>query len=1731
MRTVAIPGWDLEERIGGGGSGEVFRARHRESGEVVALKLGHPCPRSSPEDFAFKLEYSLHSRLRHPHIVRARQFGEIDGDRRYYTMEFVEAVPLTDLFRDTGLEAAAEIALALLAALEYAHSQRILHGDLKPENVLVSVDSAGRPDRILLADFGHARRPGLGTQSEIRGSLAYLAPEQMAGWPLDGRSDLYSLGVTLFEATSGRLPYPVSTPEELLRAYAEFRPPSVLELVPDLDSRWASLVDSLISRNRENRPPSAAAAYRKVAEILERDPDLADVTEETERLLAPTLLHVGRREALDTLARLLRDPGPIRTVVIQGEAGVGKTRLVEEFAQTVELEGGLVRRSDAAEGAAAGFRVLRQVWNEGEVVDLAGPEEVERKESRRPGASARPGSKIRAAELGRLADRFFEGEESRTRERIFLFDSLDRADLDSLAFLGALQGRIAGSRVLLCLVTRTPGEESLHRFLDERFTHTVRLEPLGKDDVATFLAAHLGAGTDDSGTGLPPLDEEEMAELVGWMSRNTGGNPRRMELALRGLVREGHLQRLGPAWRLEARSLPSSMLRRDGSERELERLDGVSMETRSFLETASVAGPEFDVSDVAAWAELDPPTSVDSLAESLLAGVLAADPGGSSRVRFRDPEFARALRESLTEERSRELHLRLAEYLSAPEREEGAAADLAFHLERAGERARAREAYVRAAIRDRDRGAHLEAARHFRKAWELHSARERRKIPEFASDWILALHTNAHFDEAVETIEEILGEAKSGEASRPASASLLLWKGICLAAAGRREEGLECLRALLETGPKIEDPLLEARALLEHGWLRYLVHRDKDARAALVRAREIGLREGDPYTAGTAELRLGILCWRGDDPVTALEWHARAHDHLVEAEGDDLLPAVWGNQAICHWTLLETRKAVRSHRRAAEGFLRLHRRAEATRSYQNLAFVLIEMGHWEEAEETLTTAEHLFRSLRGPREASYFEYCRARLALHRGRYREALDRVDLAIGMASELEDPLVSVGHHSLRGLIELSSGRSSEAGRTAMQCLDSARRIDYRWGIAKSLFLLGRAAGEEKNTNRALEHLDDARRVATDSSQAVLELHIELARAEILAHRGDSQEAHRVLARCQTLLEPAESLFWNALLALTTGKVRARLGTAEKACQSLTDAYDAFAKLGAEHLRAETLSLLAGLRADMGNVSAARAAWRQARVLLEHLDLPLPTPPIPDDLEGRASSAPTVQRVLEAATSVSREVTTAQSVDSALERILDVAITHLGAERGVIALEGEGSRELKVRFARNMDPDPFLDSLEVSRSAISRVGKEGEAIHSRDALADPLLGLKESVQRSRIRSLVSVPIRWGDRVLGAIYMDHRELTDLFGREERLFLQFIADMAAIGIRNAQRFEFAQEQVHILRGELQEETLHFPGTVIGRSKRMRSLIHRGIRAAKAGKVILLTGPSGAGKDHLAKVLHDASGRTGDFVNCPLPTLSETLIESELFGIARGTATQVEPRPGFAEVARGGTLFLNEIGDLPLGLQPILLSFLENRTFRRVGGRELLELDGLIICATNLDLARRTAERAFREDLYYRLMECVLEVPPLRERSEDIPELVDLLLRDLERSAGREGLIVSRRAMDILMECPWDGNIRELKSCLGRAVDSCPSGIIDPQHLESPSLQTTRHPVAVVDTRDVREEMEGVEIRRIHEAMRKTGGIITRSAELLGLTEAALRRRIKRYHLEHLVLHRKPRAKK
>ena len=300
--------------------------------------------------------------------------------------------------------------------------------------------------------------------------------------------------------------------------------------------------------------------------------------------------------------------------------------------------------------------------------------------------------------------------------------------------------------------------------------------------------------------------------------------------------------------------------------------------------------------------------------------------------------------------------------------------------------------------------------------------------------------------------------------------------------------------------------------------------------------------------------------------------------------------------------------------------------------------------------------------------------------------------------------------------------------------------------------------------------------------------------------------------------------------------------------------------------------------------------------------------------------------------------------------------------------------------------------------------------------------------------------------------------------------------------------------------------------VVGSCPGMLEALKTAGMAARTSATVLIRGESGTGKELMAREIHRASGRGGTFVALNCAAVAEGVVESELFGHERGAFTgAVSRRAGCFEQADGGTLFLDEIGDAPLAFQAKLLRALDRGEFFRVGGQSPVRTQVRVVAATNQDIEPMIEQGEFRLDLFYRLSAVTVALPPLRERREDIPHIIQAMLARLCSDMGIEVQGVSEKALECLVGCRWPGNLRELQHVIHRAVLACHRGVILPVHLKGLGNWRSKA-VPQIETLD---ELEQVHIERV---LLATGGNQGRSCELLGISRPTLRRKMRRYKL-------------
>jgi len=473
-----------------------------------------------------------------------------------------------------------------------------------------------------------------------------------------------------------------------------------------------------------------------------------------------------------------------------------------------------------------------------------------------------------------------------------------------------------------------------------------------------------------------------------------------------------------------------------------------------------------------------------------------------------------------------------------------------------------------------------------------------------------------------------------------------------------------------------------------------------------------------------------------------------------------------------------------------------------------------------------------------------------------------------------------------------------------------------------------------------------------------------------------------------------------------------------------------------------------------------------------------------------------------LETLYDVSRSLAAARDEKALLEEILARAVPVLDAARGFAAAfeDAEGTGTVaSLGLTPEPDPlavssDPFVLDLARAKTALSR--------------------RKETVMGRAVESVAGVPLLGGGRVLGVLVVLDREArgpeAPSFDEEDRRFLVSLAGLVAPTLDAARRFRALAADLDRLREENRslKGSLGVDEILVGDSPAMRRAKELVARAAASRVNVLVTGESGTGKELAAKLLHAGSPRReGPFLALNCAAVPESLLESELFGIERGVATGVEARLGKFELASGGTIFLDEIGDTPLAIQAKLLRVLQEREIERLGGRTRVPVDVRVVSATHQDLPAEIRAGRFREDLFYRLRVVEIRMPALRERREDIPRLAGHFLARITARDGRRAPSLSRDAVKALLDYPFPGNVRELENLLEGAA-----ALVSGDTIEAADLQfgiarevADELPVTSADLRNV----ENAHIRRV---LAQVKGNKSRAAKLLGVSRRTLYRK-------------------
>ncbi|MBW2367474.1 MAG: sigma 54-interacting transcriptional regulator [Deltaproteobacteria bacterium] len=595
----------------------------------------------------------------------------------------------------------------------------------------------------------------------------------------------------------------------------------------------------------------------------------------------------------------------------------------------------------------------------------------------------------------------------------------------------------------------------------------------------------------------------------------------------------------------------------------------------------------------------------------------------------------------------------------------------------------------------------------------------------------------------------------------------------------------------------------------------------------------------------------------------------------------------------------------------------------------------------------------------------------------------------------------------------------------------------------------------------------------------------------------------------RSKNILSMGSGYYYKGLLLRRNGN------PSDKTIQTFENAVKWRKKSGNKSAIASALLELSKEYSAVGSKNKALQASKKLEEIVHSIGVDL----IPKDLSIAFKNLHANRDLLKEIMMFSQQITTIRDNKELVHHIISRANHITGAERGAIFIidKDAPSPKLKLRAARNLVAEDITHpNFQFSMEAIQKVASTGDGYVFK---INP--GQKKIIPQSRvIKSCICVPMKYMDAVVGVLYHDNRLFSNHFKKTDLEILQYFAAQASIAMDNAN----AYEEINNLTRKLKEEkkyfeeqhldSIHSEG-IVGKSAALMRVLKEVDSVSGTDAAVLIQGETGVGKELIARAIHRSSPRKdGPFIRVNCSVFPDTLIASELFGHEKGAFTgATDKRLGRFELADKGTLFLDEIGDVSMEVQIRLLRVLQSKEFERVGGRKPLYSDFRLVAATNHDLQKLINEGKFREDLFFRLNVFPIHVPPIRDRIEDIPLLVQYFLKNYAEKFGKSVGKISAADMERLMSYDWPGNVRELENVIERGIILSVGDRFKTPDLKKGYLQAAPENQVIT--------LAEIQRRHIIRAIKKTQGKIFGpggAAEILDIHPQTLYSKMKKFNI-------------
>ncbi len=1805
-----IPGYSLEEVIFESSRTRLWRGKRQSDGLLVLIKGAASSEQNAQELAEMRHEHEITRALEIDGVLRAEELVQCENGWALI-LENTEGLPLRKLMDTARLELPdlLKIALSLAGILEEVHRQGILHKMINPFNIFVDPASG----TVKLTGFGLATRlpkENLTTLSpRLSGeTLPYISPEQTGRMNrvLDYRSDFYSLGATLYELFSRRVPFGSREAMEIIYAHIARQPLPLDEMEPQVPRVLSRLVMKLVAKRAEARYQSHSGLIADLlacVEQLEMQGSLSDfplgrhdMPEELQ--IAPGLY--GRKDEIAALENALErvSQGATEMVLISGSAGVGKTALVGEIHRSVAQKNGYLISGKFDQlrhniPYSALIQALRGLIREVSVEEKSG---MERWKSRIRAALGPNGQLVTRVipeleqvigpqpplpEMGALESRnrfttvlldFIFIFCEKTHPLVIFLDDLQWMDADTLKLVERFAQDPERKPLLFLGAYRDNEVEADHRLMISREVikktgqpvQTIPLKPLNPENISQLLVHTCHCR---------PEKAKPLAELL---VRKTGGNPFFVSQFLT-VLSEKELIHYSPEekrWTWELAAIEFLAVTENVVALLIDRLHRFSSETRKLLSLAACIGNTFDLESL----ELISGEGSGEIDENLLPALETGLILGFSRAPELDNPTAGASAESgsfkflhdrvqqaayalIAQKEKQTVHLQIGQALLkqyVPGKRDALLFDIVHHLNLARrakdkwkDRSQLAELNLEAGRQARAASAFEQALEYFTLGLDLIGATAwKRQYP-----LTLSLHEEATemswLCSRFELMERLAGAVKDNAREDPDLANVYL----CLIKAYTNQGEL---KKAMETGAEILEKLGCQLSRLSPGqWQQILVQ----IKSGLAGKSVEHVMRFEPLTQPHAEdivhvlyrlhVAYGLTGMTLDDglwqpiaskrisfllnhfhPKYSPEFYITLGSIYCQFMQDFEFGYELGHLSI---QLMEALDLKEINCRVSGGF------NGAIRSYREPLSATL---------EPLLEAHKMEIEIGDFYNAGIYAVARCRIAFICGKelnwlkgelssLKVALEKIDFIIGFS--MTEMLTKAVVILMEEPATLSSDIMDQYDRGTDEAYQPPEQSCFNYLKLVLLYLFEEYEAARETVFEMITLMKTYKDPLADywancylslTLLAVYGQGSEGEKEEILTQVHDHQETLEKLARCA----PPNYLHKYHLVEAE------RMRVLEGESDAILSHYEQAIALAREsefiHEEALANELAARYLLNQGQSAAAGSYLRSALKKYEawgakrkvaHLKSRYPGLIANDRAE---ATSPSANLDLGTMLKASEAISSTLELEPLLEILLGILMENAGAQTAALILETEGQSLIAARGSAEQVECflplslPVEKAQSLSLSVISWVKQTREHLVLDNASREERFVEDDYIKRKRPKSILCAPITHKSSLSGIIYLENNLVEGAFTSQRLEVIKHLTSQIAISLENARLHENLKKamdelkesetslrQENILLRARTKDRFRF-GDIIGKSEPMQQVYELILKAASTDVNVILYGESGTGKELVSRAIHEASDRKEQvFFPVNLGAIPENLIESEFFGHKKGAFTGADSdQHGFLHLTDKGTLFLDELADIGPNLQVKLLRVLEGNGFTPLGTTEVIKPDIRFIAASTQDLSHRVKTGQIREDFYYRIHVLPIRLPPLRERKEDIPLLVEHFLKST--APLQKGKPITAGFLEALQGYDWPGNVRELQNTLHRYVSL---GEVDfPGERINSKISETSIFGDKINHRKMAQAVADSEKATILIALKNSQGHKIKTAAALGISRTTLFNKMKKY---------------